>query len=89
MTKNRGGNDGSEKMNRKNTAATDRLIEAVQVSYEHGMRTVIRLANVTLWWEGKWLVFEFSNTFLPCTPVKCSYVTNVMGGAFTILHVST
>ena len=32
MTKNRGGNDGSEK-NRKNTAATDRLIEAVHGSY--------------------------------------------------------
>jgi len=42
-------------MNRKNTAATDRLIEAVHGSYEHGMRTVIRLANVTLWWEEKWL----------------------------------
>ena len=39
-------------MNRKNTAATDRLIEAV---HEHGMRTVIRLANVTLWWKEKWL----------------------------------
>ena len=39
-------------MNRKNTAATDRLIEAV---HEHGMRTVIRLANVTLWWEEKCL----------------------------------
>ena len=38
-------------MNRKNTAATDRLIEAVHGSYEHGMRTVFRLANVTLWWE--------------------------------------
>jgi len=42
-------------MNRKNTAATDRLIEAVHGSYEHGMRTVIRLAIVTLWWEEKCL----------------------------------
>ena len=33
MTKNRGGNNGSKKMNRKNTAATDRLIEAVHGSY--------------------------------------------------------
>jgi len=33
MTKNRGGNNGSKKVNRKNTAATDRLIEAVHVSY--------------------------------------------------------
>jgi hypothetical protein len=42
-------------MNRKNTAATDRLIDAEHGSYEHGMRTVIRLANVTLWWKEKWL----------------------------------
>ena len=33
MTKNRGGNDGSEKRIEKNTAATDRLIEAVRGSY--------------------------------------------------------
>ena len=33
-------------MNRKNTAATDRLIEAVYGSYEHGMYTVIRLARM-------------------------------------------
>ena len=33
MTKNRGGNNGSKKINRKNTAATDRLIEAVHGSY--------------------------------------------------------
>jgi len=33
MTKNRGGNNGSEKwIEKKNTAATDRLIEAVHVS---------------------------------------------------------
>jgi len=38
-------------MNRKNTEATDRLIEAVHGSYEYGMRTVIGLANVTPWWE--------------------------------------
>jgi len=42
-------------MNRKNTAATDKLIEAVRVSCEHGVRAVIRLANVILWWEEKWL----------------------------------
>ena len=46
MTKNRGGNDGSEKWIEKNTAATDRLIEAVHGSYEHGMRTVIWLAKM-------------------------------------------
>ena len=47
-------------MNRKNTAATDRLIEAVHGSYEHGMRTVIRLANVTLWWEpGLYIVVDY------------------------------
>ena len=40
-------------MNIINTKTTERLIEAVQGSYEHGMRTVIRLANVTLWWEKK------------------------------------
>ena len=33
MTKNRGGNNGSEKWIEKNTAATDRLIEAVHGSY--------------------------------------------------------
>ena len=36
MTKNRGGNNGSEKLMEKNTAATDRLIEAVHGSYELG-----------------------------------------------------
>ena len=46
MTKNRGGNNGSKKMIEKNTAATDRLIGAVHGSYEHGMRTVIRLAKM-------------------------------------------
>ena len=55
MTKNRGGNDGSERWIEKTTAPTDRLIEAVHGSYEHVMRTVIGLANVTLWWEEKWL----------------------------------
>ena len=33
MTKNRGGHNGSEKWIEKNTAATDRLIETVNVSY--------------------------------------------------------
>ena len=33
MTMNRGGNNGSEKWIEKNTVATDRLIEAVYVSY--------------------------------------------------------
>ena len=33
MTKNRGGNNGSEKWIEKNTAATDRLIEAVHGIY--------------------------------------------------------
>ena len=33
MTNNRGGNKGIEKRIRKNTAATDRLIEAVHGSY--------------------------------------------------------
>ena len=33
-------------MNRKNTATTDRIIEAVHGSYEHAMRTVIRLAKM-------------------------------------------
>ena len=33
MTKNRGGNNGSEKWIEKNTAATDGLIEAVHGSY--------------------------------------------------------
>ena len=52
------------KMNRKTTAATDRLIEAVHGSYEHGMRTVIRLPNVTLWWEEKWLEENVLRTFV-------------------------
>ena len=33
MTKNRAGNNGSEKWIEKNTAATDRLIEAAHGSY--------------------------------------------------------
>jgi hypothetical protein len=51
-------------MNRKNTAATERIIEAVHGSYKHGMRTVIRLATVTLWWEEKWLEANVLRAFV-------------------------
>jgi hypothetical protein len=52
------------KSDRKNIAVIDRLIEAVHGSYEHRMCAVIRLANVTLWWEEKWLEENVLRTFV-------------------------
>ena len=38
MTKNRGGNNGSEKCIEKNTAATDRLIDLLHRQYIQGVQ---------------------------------------------------